>query len=616
MSLQVWLPLNGTLENQGLSNLNFSITDNVVVNNNGKIGKCYYNESPTFKIGQIISDNSINLGINQSMFCWVKFNTLCSASSLTGLVSQHNPTDQTNMGLNIRYVSETTGYLTVSTGTGSARTYNRYYGITLLQAETWYHVGYTYDGTTIKLYVNGQLDKTYTFVNQLCTNEKIVLFAWKANEATANYRLNGYLNDVRIYDHCLSAKEVEEISKGLVLHYKLDNNGLGNPNLLLDTNAPSLTKVNADYNRYIESSSSGTYTITWETIPDPPAPGIINGVRESVSAVSSFHSVVWYSGSLVNVIVGNTYTMSCYVKIISGSDLLFTFQYGKSPYVADTQTLINDHEWHQYSWTFVPNDSAAADGTTRIYPGGLKAIGEVLICGWKLEEGDQATPWCLHDEEMPEGYRTKIYDSSGYNNDANITGTLISSNNSIRYNLSTFQDNGLTNYIKTKEKLYLPTDACTMSIWIKSTNTTPKGNYHIPFNAYTSAATYELSVHKTGYFRSGLYVDGTRKIANCTTNILDGNWHMITTTYDGTNIKRYVDTVVESTTEASGALTSPMDFVFGRYGTSTTYSSNDMYYNDARFYATALTQKQIEELYNTSMSIDKEGNILAREVKE
>ena len=209
MSLQVWLPLNGDLHNQGLSNLTFSITDNVVVNNNGKIGKCYYNESPTFKIGQIISDNSINLGINQSMFCWVKFNTLCSTSSLTGLVSQHNSSTQANMGINIRRVSETTGYLTISTGTGSSRTYITYYGTTLLQAEIWYHVGYTYGGTTIKLYVNGQLDKTYTFVNQLCTNEKIVLFAWHARGTNANYRLNGYLNDVRIYDHCLSPKEVE-----------------------------------------------------------------------------------------------------------------------------------------------------------------------------------------------------------------------------------------------------------------------------------------------------------------------------------------------------------------------------------------------------------------------
>jgi hypothetical protein len=31
------------------------------------------------------------------------------------------------------------------------------------------------------------------------------------------------LNDVRIYDHALSKKEIEEIYKALALHYKLDN---------------------------------------------------------------------------------------------------------------------------------------------------------------------------------------------------------------------------------------------------------------------------------------------------------------------------------------------------------------------------------------------------------
>jgi hypothetical protein len=35
-----------------------------------------------------------------------------------------------------------------------------------------------------------------------------------------------------------------------------------------------------------------------------------------------------------------------------------------------------------------------------------------------------------------------------------------------------------------------------------------------------------------------------------------------------------------------------------------------------RIYATALTPEQIKELYNTSASIDKNGNIYAREVVE
>jgi len=40
MALQVWLPLNGNIKNQGLSNI--TVTNNgATVNDNGKIGKCY-----------------------------------------------------------------------------------------------------------------------------------------------------------------------------------------------------------------------------------------------------------------------------------------------------------------------------------------------------------------------------------------------------------------------------------------------------------------------------------------------------------------------------------------------------------------------------------------------
>ena len=40
MSLRVWLPLNGNLNNYGISDI--TVTNNgATVDNNGKIGKCY-----------------------------------------------------------------------------------------------------------------------------------------------------------------------------------------------------------------------------------------------------------------------------------------------------------------------------------------------------------------------------------------------------------------------------------------------------------------------------------------------------------------------------------------------------------------------------------------------
>lgn len=56
----------------------------------------------------------------------------------------------------------------------------------------------------------------------------------------------GLMNDVRIYDHALSALEIKEIARGLILHYPLNHNGLGRENLALNTRilTPASAKTN------------------------------------------------------------------------------------------------------------------------------------------------------------------------------------------------------------------------------------------------------------------------------------------------------------------------------------------------------------------------------------
>lgn len=137
----------------------------------------------------------------------------------------------------------------------------------------WYHVTAIYNNTILKLYINGILIQTW---NSTITPVSASTIYVGMRGGGFGY-FNGLINDVRIYDHALSDKEVEEIAKGLVLHYKLDN--IVNPNLLIDSNAPSLTKVNATHNRYLEGASSGSYTVTFEELTDPPEIGIKYGVR-------------------------------------------------------------------------------------------------------------------------------------------------------------------------------------------------------------------------------------------------------------------------------------------------------------------------------------------------
>ena len=217
-SCVVWLPLNGNINNYGNSDLTFwPAHPSIVSQEGGNIYPgCYYNLSSSG--GGLVSNKAITLGNNQSFFTWMKFISLTSASNLgCSAGGQHRYTTNTGMGLNIKYVSATTGYLTVSTGTGSDRTFNAYCGKTLLTAGSWYHLGYTYDGTTIKLYVNGQLDGSYSVPNLSNPGDYITIARWAFNTTTGtpslenNYCLVGYLQDVRIYNKALKEKEVATI---------------------------------------------------------------------------------------------------------------------------------------------------------------------------------------------------------------------------------------------------------------------------------------------------------------------------------------------------------------------------------------------------------------------
>lgn len=47
---------------------------------------------------------------------------------------------------------------------------------------------------------------------------------WAYDTIIARPSSTRYYNDIRIYNHALSAKEVKEISKGLILHYNFEDN--------------------------------------------------------------------------------------------------------------------------------------------------------------------------------------------------------------------------------------------------------------------------------------------------------------------------------------------------------------------------------------------------------
>lgn len=130
--------------------------------------------------------------------------------------------------------------------------------------DQWHHWTITLtangDGTRGKIYIDGNLINTYNN-----TAHPLKLIAGTIRIGSGITTGGFYINDFRIYDHCLSTLEVKELSKGLVLHYPLNNNGWGQKNLLKESHVAVSSTSYALHDYYFVSGEAPvngqTYTI-------------------------------------------------------------------------------------------------------------------------------------------------------------------------------------------------------------------------------------------------------------------------------------------------------------------------------------------------------------------
>lgn len=310
MALQVWLPLNGNLDNQGLSNI--TVTNNgATVSDNGKIGKCY-----EFDKDYLITNN-IEIGDDFSICYWVKYKSLEYPRTHVGIRHSAGAYTGTNKGWDIGHGLPSGGYVKFDINDGNGHRQNiGLREMEPLQIDTWKHytIICSFSKKIVQLYVNGLLEYTASIssnIESFKTNYPLTI------GALYGWSLYGFLNDVRIYDHCLSPKEVSEIAKGLVLHYKMDEgvHGLANTNLIANGWG------GIDNWNY-------TDTTIFDDVPE-----------ETPTATNSYGAIT--SKEYIPLIPDHSYTMSGYVKKATSksSQLYLTL----IPYDVDKKQIMPRH---------------------------------------------------------------------------------------------------------------------------------------------------------------------------------------------------------------------------------------------------------------------------------
>lgn len=85
---------------------------------------------------------------------------------------------------------------------------------TQLSTNVWYHVALTYDGSQMRLYVNGSEVANRAATGGITTNDNPLYIGYNPRGVT--YWFNGVMDEVKVYDHALTLEEIQqEYQKGL-----------------------------------------------------------------------------------------------------------------------------------------------------------------------------------------------------------------------------------------------------------------------------------------------------------------------------------------------------------------------------------------------------------------
>ena len=695
MALQVWLPLNGDVHNQGLYNgLKFT-NQTAVVSHSGYMGDCYY-FSATTGAGIYHTDLSDFLPrfTNGNSFSFsFFFNT--SAGTMSPAVS---------LSYNVRcFVGTSTSFNMFLPSSGGSGNYSKYVHAGNYNDGKWHHYAASYNSATndMDIYIDGEHKSNAKWAWDAAGTPYSYNPSWTnyfalgrdVNSSTADYSrfYNGSLNDVRFYDHCLSQREVKELSKGLMLHYRFSGPDIeGNGNMVRNGwgGIDNWYSTGSDYVSYTEIPNDSGVTCSYGpgenyTLDYIP---IVQNHRYQISSYFKYYTrspmyfsiisydvdkkEIYHYNSRQGFKTATTTTLArnltsgdtvVYIEnasnwITSGSnnEYIAIFGYQDSTgYVypdlvytrnclritkeninktANTIPLLN-----AYTGTTVPCGTTVVQstaGATYYYP--LSFTSAVTGTEWFYHSGATFVPSATTRLYAARYFRifkmsaqymagitlrdldagNVIYDSSGYRHDMEIFGNVGVVGDAPRAENSVFINDGRYNFLSTEVRM--PMYSITMSCWMKGGDE-GFGMFGIPMAANLP---YEVSIASGGKFRNGFYVNGTRSVFTTNSkNVLDGEWHMLTATFDGTKIRRYVDGefVTGSERVAEGTLNGANTYLsIGTLNASnpTNYASKNMYVADARVYASALTDEDIRELYNMGASIDNKGNLFTYELKE
>jgi hypothetical protein len=603
--LCLWLPFtDGTTKNYGLTNMDV-VDYGTSVYDQGKLGKC----RSFVGNGYLQLSNAFGIESGKDFSCcyWIKeiSNNILSKFRVVyqcgNLIIGHygNKFDIysiTGNTLDLTYVCDTT---------------------------EWVHCCMTYQSSnnTVTIYINGVKCSTSQPKNLTGLSGTTALIGKRSSET---YLFEGYLNDFRIYNTCLSPRQVKEISEGLVCHYPLGEvdgkiggrnlikNGKGNVKAGFFKNFPTVTDEYGEFTLKSKKTYKGIILdgFVYECRDYPVGEKYTWSYDIMYTAwnfpTGSNRGELWMGQRYVNAPSGETATGAW--RGVTQHNL---------PVVGQNGCELN--KWYHVKQTVtIPQQASSNVGQQGIISfynsnANVEASFTARLKNVKLEKSSTATPWTPAPEDDASFYDNVIYDTSGYCNNGSVTDSTCPtwSSDTPRYKGS-YAFNGNKQVIDTPNVFHQ--EDITISFWFKRLKDTNTRQFLFTIWEGFSC---ELTADDIPLFRIATDVShAVDALSDKKITVNDGWTHFCGVYKNGEYSKIYINgQLKKSVSSASKIYWNIHSSKIGIYNSLNTYYNGQI--SDVRIYATALSDSDILELYQSSASVDNNGNLmLAGEVIE
>lgn len=596
MSLKIWLPLNGNTNNQGLldANLGTSSVDFV----DGKFGKSlHYGQIiiPAAKAAEVLNNKAITIAF------WIYVNADAGNTNNRAMIFGNDNHGQANNNRKFslfQYPTCNDLHWSWSNDTaGTVFTSGILSGV--LPSYKWTHVAITYENPDAKVYINGVLTGTSSGVSNSSSFAYDTTMIWNSN-----YHM---FNDYRIYDNALSAKEVKLLSQGMICHYPMNDvcatssiNKYSGDTVLGKATSTSFTMSrNADGEGYKYTLNyTGTGSSNWEAINYP----------------------------IVSFEVGKTYDYSCKIRCNS-SNIIIQMRSARcgNDWSANMVNVNNaDGKWHEYhlkqkmtGTTFERSDSSDVQTTKpqiEFYTQQLSTKGTVYKCDIDIK--DVQISECDENTNVPINNNlwadNTVYDTSGFNNHGTATALTLNQN-SPRYKYC-YGFNGSGQYIQFPT-MTLDCTSISFSCWAKFSGLSPwERVFDFADVVQGGGQNVILTINNNNQLSVCGRVNGGHFPDTYTSIVPTLNtWYHFVVTLSGTTCIFYVNGKKTLQFTTNGEIKSTA-FTHAYLGKSN--FTQDPYFNgsisDFRIYTTALSAQDVQELYNTPVSLSNTGTLMTQ----